>query len=433
MMGFIKNWILYLQISLSSGRFFTFDQIDIFAAFYNNNESLPAPGTGFISFTTHLWSDFYNKHLMEKYEDFIYELIEQDIPNKFTDVKKWMDSQDLYECIDKRDLFSANIIKLNDRLIWIFNPHIDPILKSEDYEVAMRVIGPLYADYIQRIIKPFEELLSRYTPIKEYSIFLTPHKICKTKPFLNKFERDYSKVNEENPIVVKSFINTYSKLISNVFYNHEFWGDKFSGSNNNENARYAIRQLIFSIIEYFEPHLSEEEAYNKTDNFLTANFINSERDYYLEAIPTGNINIKKYPSYLKINSTDQEKVIKEIEAYLREKNFSQGHLTPEESKNLFNEIYLTFYEKLKDILSQFDVSILHYAYKQLESVEGKRYLIKLEAGMKNPSQIDDLYKKYFEKNYDEINKLSNDIRTNNVCIKILCNIKSPGSCPITVR
>lgn len=400
------KFIKFLEEKYNSSKFLTSDQIDIFAAFYNNNESLPSFGTDIITLAPHMWSDFYNNYLLNKFSDSIYELIEQDFPNKFNDVKKWMDSQDLYECIDKRDLFSANIIKLEGRLIWIFNPYTDPILTLEDYEVAMRVIGPLYADYIQRMLNPFKNLINKYTPFEKYNIFLIPKKICNGKPFLSQFKKDYDKVNEENPIVVKSFVNTHSILISNVFYNHEFWGEKFADSKNNENALYAIRQLIYSLIRHFEPFLLEEETYNKIDDFLKTHFISTERDYYLDAIPTRNSSIKKYTSYLKLNPTDQERVIKEVESYLREKNFIQRHLSPEESKDLFNEIYKTFYEKLKEVLSQFDISVLYYAYKQLELIEGKRYLIKLEAGMKIPTQIDESYQDYFKKKYDEISKLS---------------------------
>ena len=219
-----------------------------------------------------------------------------------------------------------------------------PILFSFETNSKMTVIS------IMDLISIFELTSSPLKFIKfleeKYNIFLIPKKICNGKPFLSQFEKDYDKVNEENPIVVKSFVNTHSILISNVFYNHEFWGEKFADSKNNENALYAIRQLIYSLIRHFEPFLLEEETYNKIDDFLKTHFISTERDYYLDTIPTRNSSIKKYTSYLKLNPTDQERVIKEVESYLREKNFIQRHLSPEESKDLFNEIYKTFYEKL---------------------------------------------------------------------------------------
>jgi len=404
------SFLKFLEEKYSAGRVFTLDQINIFAAFYINNESLPAYGEGMIMLDPHMWSDFYNNHLFNKYQDSIYELIEREFPNKFNKVNKWIDNQDLYECVDTRNLDSANIIKLEDKLIWIINPVFQPPLILEDFEFAMRVIGPLYADYIQRIIIQFEKLKKTYTSTNRYAIFLVPTKICRENPFYDQFEDDFSKVNEENPIIVKSFLNRQFKLISNIFYDYKLWGEKFLDSTNNDNCRYAIKQLAYSIIEYFEPYLSEEEIYNKTYEFIENNIVDDERDYFLDSIPTRNLEIKAYPPYLKWNPTDQEKVSKEVESYLRENQFEQRHLTSEESKDLYNEIYKVFYEKFKDLLSQFDVSLLYYAYKQLELIEGKRYLLRLEAGMRSSSQINEEYQDYFEKNYDEISKLSSTQR-----------------------
>ena len=404
------SFLKFLEEKYNSERYFTFDQIDIFAVFYNNNESLPAFGTDLIMLEPHLWSNFYNNHLYEKFQDTIYELIEREFPKRFNKVRKWKDNQNLYECLDTRDASSANIIKLDEKLIWIFNPYLKPPLTLDDLKFPMRVLGPLYADYIERIITEFLELIHSYTSSNKYAIFLIPIEICPNNSNFTQFEVYYSRINEKDPIIVKSFLNRDLKLISIVFYDSILWGEKFIDSKNNDNCKYAMNQLIESIFDFFEPNLSKVEINNKTMEFLQDFFIESERDYFLDVIPIRNQDIKKYHSYIKFNPTDKEKVIKDVESYLREKQTIQKHLSPEESIALYNEIYKVFYERLRDQISQFDINILYFTYNQLELIEGKREMIRLETGMRSPSHIDIDYQDYFEKTYDEISQLSSTLR-----------------------
>ena len=404
------SFLNFIKEKYNSEKILTFDQINIFAAFHINNESLPAFGVNIITFDPHTWSDYYNNYLFNKYQDSIYELIEREFPNKFNKVKKWMDNQDLYECIDTRTLDSANIIKLENKLIWIINPVIRPNLTLEDMEFTMRVIGPLYADYLQRIIVSFEKLLKSYTTTNKYAILLVPKKICEDHPIFGRFKDYFSNVNEENPFIIKSFLNKQSKLISNVFYDYELWGEKFVDSTKNDNCKYAIKKLIYSIIEYFEPFSFKDEIKVKVEKYIEMNFIETDRDYFLDSIPARNLEIKSYQPYIKWNPTDQERVLKDVESYLRDNQVEQKHLSSEDSKELLNRIYKVFYKKLESVLSQYDINLLYNAYKQLELVEGKRHLLRLEAGMRSPSQLDDDYKDYFTKTYDEISKLSSTQR-----------------------
>jgi len=384
----------------------TFDEIDIFALFLQNNESIPSLGLDIQIINPHLWSDFYNNYLYDKYQDNIFELIEREFPNKFNKIKKWNNEQDLYECLDTRTMESANIIKLKNRLIWIINPEFKPPLNIEDIEFAMRLIGPLYSDYLQRILNPFELLISTYTSSKKYAIFLIPEIIYSQSSECEKFENYYSQVNEENPIIVYSFLNRQFKLISMIFYSRLLWAEKFSDNESNENAIYAIRQLIYSIFEYFESENSDEEILLKTGEFIDKNIKLHACDYILQSIPVRNQMIRKYPSFLKLNSTDQERVIKDAERFLKENQISEGTLNTEESKNLFNDLYKFLYHQLETLLSEYDISILYFAYTQLELLEGRRYLLYIEAGMRDPTVIDNEYLQDFTNRSEEISRLS---------------------------
>jgi len=400
------SFLKFLEEKYSISNLRTIDEINIFALFLQNNESIPSLGVDIETIYPHLWSHFYDRYLYVKYQDSIYELIEREFPNKFNKIKKWRDEQDLYECFDTRTMDSANVIKLRNRLIWIINPEFKPPLKLEDIEFAMRVIGPLYSDYLQRIINQFKFLISTYTSSEKYAIFLIPQMICSQYSTYKKFEDFYTQVNEENPIIVHSFHNAQLKLISIVFYDHILWAKKFSNNKSNENALYAIKQLIYSVFKFFESKLPQEEVLQKADEFIDKHFISHDRDYFLESLPARNQMIKKYSPYLKLNSTDQERVIKEAENYLRENLIPKGILNSEESKKLLNDLYKFLYQKLEKLLSGYDITILYFAYTQLELLEGQRYLIYIEAGMRDPRIIDKGYLQYFSNKSDEISKLS---------------------------
>lgn len=400
------SFLKFLEEKYSISNLLTIDEINIFALFLQNNESIPSLGVDIQTIYPHLWSHFYDRYLYIKYQDSIYELIECEFPDKFNKIKKWRDEQHIYECFDTRTLDSANIIKLSDRLIWIINPDFIPPLKLEDIEFAMRVIGPLYSDYLQRIINPFKLLISTYTSSKKYAIFLIPQMICSQYPKYKKFEDFYTQVNEENPIIVYTFLNRQLKLISMIFYDHILWAEKFSDNKSNENALYAIKQLIYSIFKFFESKLLEEKILQKADEFIDKHFISHERDYFLESLPARNQMIKKYPLYLKLNSTDQERVIKEAENFLRKNQIPKGTRNSEESKKLLNDLYIFLYQKFEKLLSGYDITILYFAYTQLELLEGQRYLLYIEAGMRDPRIIDNGYLQYFTNRSDEISKLS---------------------------
>lgn len=400
------SFLKFIEEKYRIPNIFTIGQINIFAAFHVNNESLPSSGESIMFFGSHMWSNYYENHLYNKYQDSIYELVEREFPNKYNKISNWNNNENIYDCLDTRTLDSAMVIKHKRQLIWIFNPRLHPNLSWEDLEFHFRVITPLYADYINRIIEEFRKLINSYIPTDRYAIYPIPARMCPNNSQFTRFKEIYQQVNEKDPIIVKSFLNKNFILISMIFYDYVLWGEKFIASETNDNCIYAIKQLIYSIIKNFESNLSDREINDKAIEFIKGCFREENRDYYLETLPARNQDIKMYPLYNKFNPTDQERVIKEVESYLRKLQIRQGHFTTEESKQLINDIYKEFYKRLKDLISQYDISILFYAFGQRELIEGKRYLIRLEAGMRKATQLDDDYREIFKKEYDEISKLS---------------------------
>lgn len=262
-------------------KFFNVNGINILALYLMNNESIPDSGEDKIFLYPHFWIDYYSKHLFDKYKDNIYELVEKDYPHKYNLVKKWNQDRDLYECIDTYTLQGANIIKTENRLIWVFYPPQHQNLDHEDFRFAMRVIGPMYSDYLQRILTPLNELLASYSGYTLHGLYLIPLRMCENNPQVEKFKEIWLKVDLNNPIIVTSFVNADLKLISLIFYDFKLWCEKFNNSQKNDNCRYAIAQFIISIIDLNEAKRSEKEKVDKMEKFLRLHFKESEKDFLL--------------------------------------------------------------------------------------------------------------------------------------------------------
>ncbi|KKN16395.1 hypothetical protein LCGC14_0976340 [marine sediment metagenome] len=405
------SFIKYLQEREKyRNKLFNINGINILALYLMNNESIPDSGEQKMLLYPHFWIDYYTKHLFEKYKDNIYELVEKNYPYKYNYVKKWDEEQDLYECFDTYSLQGANIIKTENRLIWIFYPPQHQNLDLDDFRFAMQVVGPMYADYLQRILNPLNEILASYSRYKFHGLYLIPIQMCKNDPKVENFKEIWLKVNLDDPIIVKSFINSNFKLISLVFYDFELWCEKFKNSQKNDNCKYAISQFLRSIIDLFEAELVEQEKTFKTEEFFRMHFKDGEKDYLTIETPAWNPQISKYPPYQKTHQGDQEMVIKHVKAYFREKSIEKREYSPEESKNIYNKVYRFLYEKLREEISSYDLNLLLKAYAELELIEARRYRLLMETGMKSDELLDFNYLKYFRKGLGEIINLSSSTR-----------------------
>jgi hypothetical protein len=405
------SFIKYLQErDQYRSKIFNINGINILAAFLMNNESIPDFGEDVLSLDPNFWVDYYTNYLFDKFSDSIYELVEKDYPYKYNLVKKWNEEQELFECIDTFTLQGANIIKNEENLIWIINPPQHENLNIDDFRFAMQVIGPMYADYLQRILNPFKELLSTYTSYNLHGLFLIPLKMCKNNPNVEKFKEYWNKVDQDDPIIVKSFVNTKLELISLVFYDFELWCEKFKDSPINDNCKYAIFQFLRSIIELFDVGIEDKEKEDFINRFLYKHFRDGDKDYLAIESPVWNPKIIQYPPHQKVNLGDLEMVIKHVEAFFREKLIKKKIYTPEESKKIYNDVYRFLYEKFQERTSSYDISLLLKAYDELELIEAKRYKLLMETGMKSDNLLDDRYIDYFRKEMGEIMNLSSSTR-----------------------
>jgi len=402
----------------------TINGLNIFAAFIQNNESLPDYGEGFITIMPHTWSNYYYNHLFVKFQDNIYELIESDYPNKFDYVNQLDISQDLYECFSAETLTGAHLIKMNNKLIWIFGAEPHPSLSWDDLRFALSMFGLLYTDYIHRILKDFLNLLQSNNFNQKIRIFLVPSPLFRNNDNYLKFRDTYKKINEKTPLVVNSFINTQKNLISMVFYNIELWIKKFSETITNENCKFALKQLLLSIIPILNKKFTSDEIINVVDEVVKT-LPTIKKDYFFTPLLARNPRGSEYGTYFQFNSTDFEKVIKEIEQFLRIQGLKQKELSPQESKELYNKIFEMLYSKLEEIILTYDISLLEFAYKQLELIERRRFDQLIEMGMKNHDQLTNTERNRLIKEMNDISKHSGIAR---FLIEMIlkCGIKGEG-------
>ena len=383
----------------------TINGLNIFAAFIQNNESLPDYGEGFITIMPHTWSDYYYNHLFVKFQDNIYELIETDYPNKFDYVNQLDISQDLYECFSAETLTGAHLIKLENKLIWIFGAEPHPSLSWDDLRFALSMFGLLYTDYIHRILKDFLNLLKSNNFNQKIRIFFAPSPLFRNNSNYLKFRDTYEKISEKTPLVVKSFINTHKNLISMIFYNIDLWIKKFSETIMNENCKFALKQLLLSIIPVLNKEFTSDEIIKVADKVVET-IPTIKKDYFFTSLLARNPRGSEYGTYFQFNSTDFGKVIKEIEQFLRIQGLKQKELSPQESKELYNKIFEMLYSKLEKIILTYDISLLEFAYKQLELIERRRFEQLIEVGMKNLDQTTEADRKRYTEEMKDITKHS---------------------------
>ncbi len=401
---YIKERETYLK-SIS-----TIDGINLLAVFLRNNESLPDYGEVRIMLDPHFWTDYYNKFLYEKFQDNIYELIELEATRRYNKVIKWENSQDLYECFNTFSLYGACLIKLDNKLIWIYYPAPDPKLNMKDLRYIMRLFGPLYADYIQRTLPIFQKIFRNYHFYGDFRLFLYPIKICANNPKYEKFQEDYNKVSEIYPLVVVSLINPKNNLNSLIIYNAEYWVNKYNKSTMNEGPKFAIEQLLHSILKTFEQDLPDNEVREKINEMVINDFPEGPNDYCVTPVIIKNLKIKNYRPYISLNQTDQESIIKKIESFLRSREIKQGSLSPSESKGFYNDMYLEFYKKLEEAIMNYDKSLLCFSYQQLEFIEGARYKLLIDAGLRSRNVLEEKFLEYFREKQLEISNLSSSVR-----------------------
>lgn len=409
---------------------FCADYLDRFAYYIINGESYPRIGISphMLYFEPHAWHEFYHKKLYEKYQDNIHELIEYDFPNTFNHIKQVYDN--VYEVIDTSLLNGGSVVKYGEYLIWIMYPVDGFNCTKKEIEVYSRLIGPLYADYLNRLREPLIEFFGKYNFSfqTDYRIGIYPVSYIERTKQLNYLKSYIAQLSKENPlIIVTNRISDFEYIRSCVIYDYKYLVDLFE-QNENNGERFCIKQLIKSLVLFFDKNVSESDINRISEEFINKNIPLQKKAYTFESIPIENPKLDYYGKYQDLSKADLARVNREIAEYLANSGEKPGEYHYDEAKRLNNIIFRFLQKKLEDEIREYNESILFYAYKEVELIEGQRKKNRIQFGMDASK-----YTEYeiVKKDMEETIKIAGAVNSAKYIIETILKIGTNGKMAIT--
>ncbi len=359
------------------------DYIDRFAYYISNGEAYLKMGAtpDLLVFAPHQWHNYHHEKLFEKYQDDIFELIEREFPNYFNRVEKCGDN--IYEIIETGMLNGGQVVKYGNNLVWIMYP-LDSFNNTED-EISSysRLLGPLYADYIDKLRDPLSELFKKYDFNFQsgYRIVLYPASYIERNEHLQFLKPYVSQVSKNKPLVVvtKRVADSWN-IRSSVIYDFQHLEYLFAPKVN-EGERFCISQLIRSLILFFDKNVTETGAEFITRDFMDKYIPIKTKGYAFDAIPVHNPKLDSYGSHQDASITDIARVNREVAEFLAKSNIKPGIYQGDDAKNLNNQIFQFLQNKLEEEIKEYNDSLLFYAYREVELIEGRRGKNRLQSGL----------------------------------------------------
>ncbi len=199
-------------------------------------------------------------------------------------------------------------------------------------------------------------------------------------------------------------------------------------STSNIGEKFCIKQLFQSLIIFSNDSISEEEAEKIASTFVEKNIPNGSKGYTIERINVGNPKLSDYTNYQEPSQTEISRVNSEIAVFLDENSVKPGEYEREDAKKLNDFIFEFLYKRLEDEIKRYDESILLYAYRQVELIEGKREKNRWQSGVDASKRTD---YDFIGKNVEEIKKIASSSSSGKLIIEIFLKVDSIGHDSIT--
>ncbi|MCT7499954.1 hypothetical protein [Aliarcobacter cryaerophilus] len=374
------------------------DTLDSFAIYYKN-ESFAIMGKqpDLMMFATHSWSDFYHEYLYKKYQDNIYELVEFSFPNKFNKITHLGNST--YEYIDTSMLDGGRCVKYQNKLIWIVYPSNGFNLKDEEIRVSM-FIAEFFTFYIDRYKESIFEFLKEFNfniNTQDFMISIFPDSLVKQNENLEHLLLYANKIDDKENIVFSSQIREYiyNEIFTAVVVTSklERLENTFGYKEHINPEKYIFEKFIASLLHA----LNIQSPKNLVSKFIENIWDIKERAFVLENRPVNNAKLEGYQKPLLFQPSFIANVNQEMVNYLKQLSIEPKEYWEEDSKQLNNLIFEFLQKKLEERISQFDSSILIYAYKQIEYIEGKREKEKNQMKFDVEKYIEfDIHERYYK-------------------------------------
>jgi len=181
-----------------------------------------------------------------------------------------------------------------------------------------------------------------------------------------------NKVNDNEPVIFNSYIRKiiYNEIFVGVFCSSslEKLENTFGYSDNFNPEKYIFEKFITSLLKA----LNIKPPTELVPKFIENIWDLEERVFIIKSSQTNNPRLSSYQKPLRIEPSFIANVNQEMVDYLKEIKVEIKEHWDDDAKKLNNQIFKFLQQKLEEIISQFDNSILTYAYTQVEYIEGKR-------------------------------------------------------------
>lgn len=359
------------------------DYMDRFAYYISNGEAYLKMGAtpDLLVFAPHQWHNFHHEKLFEKYKDDIFELIEHEFPKSFNRIEKLCDN--IYEVLETGMLNGGRVVKYRKNLVWIMYP-LDGFNNTKDeIQSYSGLLGPLYADYVDKLREPLSELFKKYDFNFQsgYRIVLYPASYIGRDEHLQFLKPYISQVSKNKPLVVvtKRVADSWN-IRSSVIYDFQHLESLFAPKEN-EGERFCISQLIRSLILFFNKKMGETEADLIALEFVDKYIPIRTKGYAFESISVHNPSLDSYSHHQDMSISDVAKVNRNVTEFLAKSNIDPGLYHGDDAKCINNQIFQFLQNKLEEEIKGYNDSLIFYAYREVELIEGRREKNRLHSGL----------------------------------------------------
>ncbi|MFB7817075.1 hypothetical protein ACFC0X_23255 [Paenibacillus chitinolyticus] len=389
-----EEFIRYIKESKFIGdvsRVITIDALDKFAYFLENGKKFFESGkmAGIISFPTHGWHDYYMDYISRKYADKVFEITEQFHPYYYDMVLKQGES--VYEICNRRTLNGGILLTPSDTVIMLKYPvHIFQISNIDAVKMGEKLLKPMLSEYFVKLHNPYVLLFQEYgLQLHEViNVHLCPIEEILKEGKLSFLLEHLDKVTNEQPFVITTRWNS-KKQQKFVFFIYDTSKlHHIFTSEENHAERLFIFELTRSFLYFYCNHFSKEQIKKIAQHFVDANVPISKRRYGMGTSQSRNPRLSEYHSFERYNQTDISVVNRNVAAYLLTIGIKQGRYEGDEARKLNSEIYRFLQNKLEQEISKCNFDLLHYAYTQLEFIEGHRETINLQHAIDSLTDTD---------------------------------------------
>ncbi len=374
------------------------DNLDEFATYLENNKSFLEAGKypTYIMIASHYWHDHYMAHLFREYSENIeiHEFLESFKPYYFDYIEKISDNT--YEVFNKADLRGGTVI-LFDSKSYFINSAITG--NQNHMRISEKFLKPLLCEYLTHLNAALDKLIFKYLadtmPIIIY-INLLPYEVI-SHDKLSFLLKELTVVSADNPVHFAVRWRKEKEPHIFVLFDAENMHNLFSNAMN-IGERAVVNKFVLALLKYFI-NLDDPRVQDIANDFVESNIPIDRRRYGVEAKSVNNPRLSNYQSYIKTSHTYLSKIRRIIAEHIASMNFLPGEYSGEEAKKIIHSIYKILQGKLETTISTFNSSILHYAYTQLEYIEGESEHSRKKAEIDSRTKTDfDVVHKYTENN-----------------------------------